>query len=204
MTKKEVSHIAMAEAILFMYGKEMHFKRLAELLHIKEKDAREIIFELRDIYNTRKDSGLNILVRDNEVQMVTDSAVASVIEDMTKKELEGALTPVAMEVLAIIAYRGPISKMDIEAVRGVNCSFTLRNLLRRGLIERVSVDASKRLQYYQITIELLRILGISSVEELPEFEELSTDKRIDAILYNDQNNLEQNKDLIDREDSDRT
>lgn len=187
MAKKKISQLAVIEAILFMFGKEASFAQLADLLELSKKEVRDIVQKLQKAHEQRADSGLRILVRDNDVQMVTQPFVAEVIEKMTKKELEGPLTPVAMEVLAIIAYRGPISKVDIEAVRGVNCSFTLRNLLRRGLIERVSVDASKRLQYYQTTVDLLRVLGITSVAELPEFDELSKDKRIDAILYSEKN-----------------
>ena len=185
MVKQEVSQMAMVEAVLFMSGKDVTIAHMAGLLDVEEADIKEVVSQIQEKYEKNVDGGLSILVRDDAVQMVTHPAVTKVIEKMTKKELEGPLTPVAMEVLAIIAYRGPISKVDIEAVRGVNCSFTLRNLLRRGLIERVSLDDSKRLQYYQTTIDLLRVLGVSSIEELPEFMELSTDKRVDAILYND-------------------
>ncbi len=73
-----------------------------------------------------------------------------------------------MEVLAMIAYRGPIGKTDLEAIRGVNCAFTLRNLLRRGLIERVpQQEAQSRSHMYRVTADFLRVLGIAGVEELP-------------------------------------
>jgi segregation and condensation protein B len=185
MTTERKSHVAMIEAILFMYGREITFKKLSDILDISHDVVKESLTQLKEEYDAREQTGLTIVIRKDDAQMITHPFVAKAVEKITKKELEGSLTPVAMEVLAIIAYRGPISKIDIEAIRGVNCSFTLRNLLRRGLIERVSIDASKRVQYYQTTMDLLRVLGISSVEELPEFNDLSTDKRIDAILYND-------------------
>lgn len=181
---------ALAEAILFMYGAEITFVKMAEILSVEESEAKEIVEVLQKVYDAREDAGMRIAIMGQKAQMVTHPDVAQTIEQITKKELEGPLTPVAMEVLAIIAYRGPISKIDIEAIRGVNCSFTLRNLVRRGLIARVSIDESKRLQFYQTTIDLLRVLGIASVKELPEFVELSTDKRIDAILYSEQHNIE--------------
>lgn len=186
---------ALAEAILFMYGAEISFVKMAEILDVDENCAQEVIIKLQQIYDAREEAGMRIVVTDTKAQMVTHPDVAEMIEQITKKELEGPLTPVAMEVLAIIAYRGPISKIDVEAIRGVNCSFTLRNLLRRGLVERVSVDASKRVQFYQTTVDFLRVLGITSVEELPEFVELSTDKRIDAILYSEQHNA-QSEDIV--------
>ncbi|PID55521.1 SMC-Scp complex subunit ScpB [candidate division KSB3 bacterium] len=185
MKEQTIQHSAVCEAILFMSGKAVSFARIAELMDISVADVQDIVASLQQSYDARDDTGLKLLVKDEHVQMVTRPAVADVIEEMTKKELEGPLTPVAMEVLSIIAYRGPIAKVDIEAVRGVNCAFTLRNLMRRGLIERVKGDEGKRTQQYQVTMDFLRLLGVASVEELPEFMELSRDKRVDAILYND-------------------
>ncbi len=188
--KKAENMLAVIEAILFMYGKEVSFVRIAELLESTEEVIREHVVKLQESYAER-DGGLRIMIGDHHVQMVTHPAVATIIEQMTKKEIEGPLTSVAMEVLAIIAYRGPIGKVDVEAIRGVNCSFTLRNLVRRGLIEHVRADEGRRAQRYQVTMDFLRILGITTVEELPEFIELSTDKRIDAILYNEQHNTQE-------------
>lgn len=189
MKTQKINPIAILESLLFMYGTDVSFSRIGELLELSDEEVAEIVRELQEEYNTRKSNGMRIVVQDKKVQMVTHPDSAVIIEKMTKKELEGPLTPVAMEVLSIIAYRGPINKVDIEAIRGVNCAFTLRNLLRRGLIERTKSD-DKRLQRYQTTIDLLRILGVESVATLPEYEELSHDKRIDAILYNEDNSQE--------------
>ena len=178
------------EAILFMYGKEASFDRIGELMDISKDLVREHVIELRDIYEKRS-GGMRILINDDHAHMVTHPQVAETIEKMTKKEIEGPLTPVAMEVLSIIAYRGPIGKVDIEAIRGVNCSFTIRNLVRRGLIEHAHADQGRRTQRYQVTMDFLRVLGITSVDDLPEYIELSTDKRIDAILFNEQNNFQE-------------
>lgn len=186
MKEQERDIIAIFESVLFMYGREISFSRIGELLELSEDEVSETIEQLQKEYKRRENCGLHIIVQDEQVQMVTHPSSAIIIEQITKKELEGPLTPVASEVLAIIAYRGPINKIDIEAIRGVNCSFTLRNLLRRGLIERIVSDDSRHLQQYKITIDFLRVLGIDSVSELPEYEELSKDKRIDAILYNEQ------------------
>ncbi len=183
-------HIRTIEAILFMYGREISFTRIADLIGEPEDDVKAHVKKMQEDYELRN-AGLRIMITNNIVQMVTHPDVSEVIESITKKEIEGPLTPVSMEVLSIIAYRGPIGKMDIEAIRGVNCSFTLRNLLRRGLIERVDNEAHKRSQSYHVTMDFLRILGVQSVQDLPEFIELSTDKRIDAVLYNEYSNEEE-------------
>ena len=185
MTEEKINPVAIIESVLFMYGRSITFEKLGELLDLSDDEVFDAITDLQKEYENREICGLCIIIKDETVQMVTHKESAQIIEKITKKELEGPLTPVAMEVLSIIAYRGPISKVDIEAIRGVNCSFSVRNLLRRGLIERIHADKTKRVQQYQTTLDFLRLLGVESVEELPEFEELSTDKRIDAILYNE-------------------
>jgi len=188
MKEQKQSIIAVLESVLFMYGREISFGRIGELLELSEKEVVETVAKLQKEYKNRESCGLHIIVQGEKMQMVTHPSSATIIEQITKKELEGPLTPVASEVLAIIAYRGPINKIDVEAIRGVNCSFTLRNLLRRGLVERTVSDDSRRLQQYRTTIDFLRVLGIDDVSDLPEYEELSHDKRIDAILYNEQIN----------------
>ena len=190
MEDKEKNIVALLESVLFMYGRDISFGRIGELLELSDDEVKDAVDLLQEEYDKRKSCGMSILIQDENVQMVTHPDSATVIEEITKKELEGPLTPVAMEVLAIIAYRGPINKIDIEAIRGVNCSFSIRNLRRRGLIEQ-SKNNESRLQQYQTTIDFLRVLGIQSVDELPEFEELSHDKRIDAILYSESENENQ-------------
>jgi segregation and condensation protein B len=185
MTQEKVNNIIILESLLFMYGREISFSKIGELLKLEDNVVEELINTLQKEYDLRKNCGLRILVKDDEIQMVTHPDSTKIIEQITKKELEGPLTPVAMEVLAIIAYRGPINKIDIEAIRGVNCSFTLRNLKRRGLIEQSKNEDKKRFQKYQVSIDFLRVLGIETVNELPEYTELVNDKRIDAILYNE-------------------
>ena len=86
-----------------------------------------------------------------------------------------------MEVVSIIAYRGPISKTEIESIRGVNCSYTLRNLLLRGLIERSDNPRDGRGYVYSITFEFLKKLGVEDVKKLPDHDILSKDERINSI-----------------------
>ncbi len=188
MNKQEQNMVELLESVLFMYGREISFSRIGELLELSDDEVLDVIIKLQKEYKKRENCGLHILVQNKQIQIVTHPSSAKIIEQITRKELEGPLTPVASEVLAIIAYRGPINKIDIEAIRGVNCSFTLRNLLRRGLIKKTISDDSRKLQQYNITMDFLRVLGLDSIEKLPEYDELSNDKRIDAILYNDQNN----------------
>lgn len=175
--------LPMIEAIIFMYGVPVKEMRLAEILGESIEDIRESIKVLKDKYNNKR-SGLSIIHVDEKVQIVTSKEQSEIIEKFTKKELEGDLSQSALEVLAIIAYRGPVSKSDIEIIRGVNCSFTIRNLLLRSLISKKPHPTDFRTQVYNVTPDFYRFLGISNEQELPDFEKLAGDYRIDAILYN--------------------
>jgi len=94
------------------------------------------------------------------------------VHKLVKNDLEEDLSRATLEVLAVVAYRGPISRAQIEEVRGVNCSFTLRNLLMRGLVERVENPNDSRSYLYKISFDFLKHLGLGNVKELPNYEEL--------------------------------
>ncbi len=106
---------------------------------------------------------------------------ADVLGSMTKEETESELTRPQLETLTIIAYRGPITKPEIEHIRGVNCSIILRNLLMRGLIIEKE-DKVKLQPVYTIASELLRKLGVHGVEELPDYEDLHKNAKIGQLL----------------------
>jgi len=173
---------AILEAVLFMQGAPVALAKIAEIMDITREDVSEAVSELASAYEDRS-AGLRIIEHEDRVQMVTSSAQSQTIESFTKKQLEGPLSQAALEVLAVIAYRGPLTKPDIEAVRGVNCSFTLRNLTLRGLIERVPHPTDSRTKLYRVTIDCVKHMGIDSVQDLPHFAELTSDRRIDAVLY---------------------
>lgn len=183
--RDETEKIAVIEAVIFMYGEPVSFSRLAEILQVEEEKVKVLVENLKVIYDERKISGLRILIDEEKVQLVTHPNCAEVISGFVKSELNKPLSQSALEVLAIITYRGPISKADIEAIRGVNCAFTLRNLLTRDLVEKVADENNARISLYKTTFKFLRTLGIENDSELPDFEKLLNDKRIDAILYSD-------------------
>ena len=100
---------------------------------------------------------------------------------MVKEEVYSELTQPQLEALTIIAYRGPITKLELETIRGVNCSLILRNLLVRGLIEEKD-DAVKLQPVYSVSLEMLRHLGIHGVSELPDFENFHNNVQIDQMI----------------------
>ena len=114
--------------------------------------------------------------------MATSPDNASFVDKVVKSDLQETLSNASLEVLSIVAYRGPISRTEIEAIRGVNCTYTLRNLLMRGLVERIDNPKDLRGYVYKISFEFLKKLGIDDVKKLPDFENLNKDERIESVI----------------------
>lgn len=178
------------ESILFAAAKPIGFRELADFLKIKEDEVASAIKSLQAKYNIVS-SGLHIAVNNQKAQMVTNPDYGQILKDYFQEEASGELTKPSLETLTIIAYRQPISKEELEQIRGVNCSLILRNLLIRGLIESHE-DKSSLAPTYSVTMDFLRNLGISSVSELPDFEKLNSDANLQKILEANAENKEQN------------
>lgn len=168
------------ESILFVSGEPVNKSKLAKVTSIKIDEIEIALVALSEKY-LKEQSGLTLIIKSDEVQLVSKADNAEFIESIVKNELQDALSVAAMEVVSIIAYRGPISKTEIEAIRGVNCAYTLRNLLLRGLIERNNNPKDSRGYVYQITFDFLKKLGLEGVEKMPEYATLSVDERINSI-----------------------
>lgn len=159
------------EAILFTAGEPTRVASLARVLDIPEAETGSLVQELARQYEERG-AGLRVLTSPEGVQIVTAPDAALAVEVFVKSGIREKLTPAAAETLAIIAYRGPISRVGVEAIRGVNSSFTLRLLALRGLVVRSPHPTDRRAFVYEVSAEFLRHLGITSIESLPAFAEL--------------------------------
>ncbi len=176
--------LSQIEAILFIYGEPIEIKKIAEKLNIDIAICKEKIKELESILKNDSKRGLTIIENDEKIQLVTKPELNEIIEKFIKEEYKENLTPVALEVLTIIGYLGPISKITIDQIRGVNSAFILRNLLIRGLIDRKSY---KNTYLYYLSNDILKYLGISRVEELPNYQEYK--KLLEQYLNNEENFL---------------
>jgi segregation and condensation protein B len=178
MEKEKIQSIV--ESILFVSGEPVKKSKLIKIVG-KDTDAVEsALVSLAEKYS-KPESGLMLLIKGDEIQLVSNAENIVFVEQMVKNELQDSLSVAALEVVSIIAYRGPISKAEIEAIRGVNCSYTLRNLLLRGLIERSDNPRDSRGYVYSIAFEFLKKLGVSDVKKLPEYDILSVDERIKSL-----------------------
>lgn len=168
------------ESLLFIAGRPLSLKKIAEILDAKKDDVEKEAKELLQDYAT-SGRGIHIMKDGTSLQMATTPNNAKLIQDFIKSEQTGELTRPSLETLTIVAYRGPISKTELEQIRGVNCSLILRNLMIRGLVE-ANFDRKLKTTVYSITMPFLEFLGISSAEELPDFEKLHSDERLKTLL----------------------
>ncbi len=172
------------ESLLFIAAKSMTIKQLSDLIDKPVQEIKQASDELIEDYK-RASRGIQIIKDGSKYQMVSSPENAKLMQEFIKDEITGELTRPSLEALTIISYRGPISKIDLDRIRGVNCALILRNLLLRGLIE-AKYDKKKGETFYNITFDFIRFLGINNIKELPEYERLHQDDTIDRILMEEE------------------
>jgi len=171
---------AQLEAVLFVAGEPVAMERLAKGLGWSREATEEAVERLRSEYATSPERGLALLIHEGMVELMTRPECGALVAKWTEGEGQEALSKAALEVLATIAYREPITRSALEAIRGVNCQMTLRNLLLRGLIDRRDED-DIRGYTYTLSSDCLKYLGLRRKEDLPEYEALSQDERLVAL-----------------------
>ncbi|PIR13574.1 SMC-Scp complex subunit ScpB [Candidatus Falkowbacteria bacterium CG11_big_fil_rev_8_21_14_0_20_39_10] len=173
------------ESLLFISAKPISAKQLADLIKKPTKEIEGAAKELAEDYKKEK-RGIEIIKNGSKFQMTSSPENAALVQDFIKDETAGELTRPSLETLTIIAYRGPVAKLDLDRIRGINCSLILRNLLLRGLVES-QYDKIKKETYYNITFDFIRFLGLNNIKELPDYERLNKDDTIDRMLEGDGN-----------------
>jgi segregation and condensation protein B len=168
------------ESLLFIAAKPLSLNDLNKILSKDKKEIEKALIELRDIYH-KNESGLQIIEQGKKYQMVSSADNAKLVQKYLEDETSGELSQASLEALTIIAYRGPISKTELERIRGVNCSLILRNLLLRGLIEEKN-SASGEDKIYSVSLDFIRFLGIENIKQVPDYERLNKDQTISDFL----------------------
>lgn len=173
------------ETILFVASKPLAVKKIAKVLQIAEDQVLSELEKLRQKYNS-SDSGIIIVRNNEEWQMVSHPDNRAAAENFMKAEVSGELTRPQLETLTVISYCGPITKPELEQIRGVNCSLIIRNLMMRGLVKEVENSASL-LPTYEVTMDYSRHLGLNDLKELPEYDKLHQHENIlNALLPREQ------------------
>lgn len=166
MERKEAR--AVLEAVLFTMGESVEIDRLAAVIEEDSKTTREILLEMKEYYDS-EGRGITLMELEESFQMCTCSAMYGYLIKIAKTPKKNVLTDALLETLSIIAYKQPITRLEIEKIRGVNCDHTVNRLVEFGLIGEVGrMDAPGRPLLFGTTEEFLRSFGVKSLEELPK------------------------------------
>ena len=149
------------EALLFWKGEPISKRELTRVFGVNMVAVNDA---LKDLSSKLEGRGVSLIEKENGVALVTAPSLAGLIEEYRKDELG-----------KIIVYRGGASRREIEYIRGVNSSSIIRTLLIRGLIERTADPKDERIYLYKPTIELQAMLGVKSIEDLPEWKEVTAE-----------------------------
>jgi len=144
------------EALLFIAAKPLTVKKLSDLVSAPSQIVTHTLERLHKRY-TERGGGIRLIKSGTSWEMVTSDDVSEIVASYVKQEVSGELTKPSLETLAIVAYRGPLTRAEIEHIRGVNCSVILRNLLIRGLVEEMS-DKKKLMPAFQVLAKVQYLL----------------------------------------------
>ncbi|MBE6082055.1 MAG: SMC-Scp complex subunit ScpB [Tissierellaceae bacterium] len=172
----EISDIkSIIEGLLFTWGDPLNIKDISNILEMKEEEVKKILKEMTDEFNYNK-RGIKIVKTEDYYQLSSRSEHYPWIKKLYMPKENKSLSGASMETLSIIAYRQPITKNEIEAIRGVRCDKAIENLLEKDLIEEKGrLEKTGRPILYGTTIEFLKHIGISDLSELPKIEEFKED-----------------------------
>lgn len=156
------------ESLLFAWGEPLSLGEISKLLDIPERNISAIFDEMIEHSANNKDSGLIIQKFGNSYQITTKKENYTYIQELLQTTVNKSLSTAAMETLSIIAYKQPVTKVEIELIRGVKCSNVVKGLLDKQLIKEVGkLDKPGRPTLYATTDEFLRHFGLNSIDELP-------------------------------------
>ena len=159
---------AMVESLLFVSSEPAPVSRIAEALDASVEQVEEALAELKDSATNSMARGLRIQRKGDRVQLTTRPECAPYVEKFLGLTLTSRLSKPALETLAIIAYQQPITRPEIEMIRGVNCDGVIQTLLSKGLIEEVGrLETAGRPIQYGTTFAFLQHFGLRSLDELP-------------------------------------
>lgn len=172
--------ISQLESLLFVSSKPLSIAEMSDLTSTNFEEVESALVKLAEQYKEQA-RGFILIKNNKEYQITTSPENAELVGRFLKDETNGELSQPSLEALTIIAYRGPLTKLELERIRGVNCGLILRNLLIRGLIEE-KVDKQKNDNFYIVTLDFIKFLGISDIHDLPDYEKLHHAESLDQVV----------------------
>lgn len=158
---------AAIEAVLFSVGDAVEIKELAKVLELDEETVEKIIRDMADKYEA-EDRGIHVVKLEQSVQLCTKNEYYDVLTKVVNMPKKHSLTDSLMETLSIVAYKQPVTRQEIEAIRGVSCVHAINKLVEYNLITEVGrLDAVGRPILFGTTEDFLRCFGVTSMDDLP-------------------------------------
>ncbi|NMA86180.1 MAG: SMC-Scp complex subunit ScpB [Tissierellia bacterium] len=171
MDEREIK--AIIEALLFIWGDPLSIKDISKILETNKNQIEEILEEMQDDFNYNR-RGIKIIRIDNKYQLCTRPEHYPWISKLTQQKGSKTLSTAALETLSIIAYKQPITKNEIEGIRGVRCDKAIETLINRDLIEEKGrLERTGRPIIYGTTDEFLKYFGLEDLEDLPELKDFT-------------------------------
>ncbi len=169
MTQVEIKkYEAIIEAILFTMGESVAVEKIANAIEHDIQTTKKLIYNLMDKYD-KEDRGIKIIELEDTFQMCTKSEMYEYLIKVASQPKRYVLTDVLLETLSIIAYKQPITRSEVEKIRGVKCDHAVNKLIEYGLVEEVGrMDAPGRPLLFGTSEEFLRKFGVQSINDLPE------------------------------------
>lgn len=156
------------ESLMFAWGEPLNINEISKILNLPSHTITSVLNEMIDEYKQNEDKGLIIQKYGTSYQLTTKRENFEYIQSLLQSTVNKSLSTAAMETLSIIAYKQPVTKVEIEQIRGVKCSQVVKGLLDKNLIKEVGrLDKPGRPTIYSTTDEFLRHFGLSSIDELP-------------------------------------
>jgi|LAHS01.1.fsa_nt_gb segregation and condensation protein B len=156
------------ESLMFAWGEPLSINEISKILNLPANSIMSVLKEMMDECNGNDARGLIIQKFGNSYQLTTKRENYEYIQNLLQSTVNKSLSTAAMEILSIIAYKQPVTKVEIELIRGVKCSQVVKGLLDKGLIKEAGkLDKPGRPTIYATTDEFLRHFGLSSIDELP-------------------------------------
>ena len=169
------------ESMLFVSGEPLALRELSNNLELKEKIVEEILSEMANEYED-KSRGIRLISINGAYQLVTKSENSDFVQKLLKKNKKHSLSQASIESLAIIAYKQPITRIDIDEIRGVKSESAIARLIERGLIKDIGrLEVPGRPILYGTTDEFLRQFGLKTIKELPSLDLYSDEETQSSI-----------------------
>lgn len=173
--ENNLRYYSIIESLLFVSGNPLKLSDIASTLECSTDFVHSVMVEMDELYK-REDRGIQLYRLNDTYQLVTKKENSTYIQRLLKINTRQSLSQASLEVLAIIAYKQPITRVEIEEIRGVKCDRVITNLTEKGLIKEIGrKDIIGRPILYSTTEEFLRYFQLQDLKQLPNIEQMTFD-----------------------------